>query len=427
MNRTTEGGDALFCLYSSFILHPSSFREGGCVVFGSILFRMILWELCKVFVMALIAITGILLMAGLIAEATQQGLGPSQILTAIPLLIPSTLPYTIPATTLFATCVVYGRLSADNEILAIKAAGVNLAHVVKPGIVLGLAMSASTMGLYYHVIPYTHHLLRSMVLNDAEELLYSLLRRHGMINNSQLPYAMFVKGVEGKKLISPVIKRKNAKGEFDFIATAREADLQVDVIKGQLIIRMRFGVALGENNTRTYFEHQTFEVTLPPIIGNDPVRARDLTWVQLHERRVKLREEVEDFQEEIDAKTPLVNQRGAPPDLSVHLLNVKAKQKLARQQIQFLEVEKLMRPALSLGCLCFILVGCPIGIWFSRGDYLSAFITCFLPIVLVYYPLMLCGTNLAKEARFNEVALVFGADVVVGMTGLLLFRKLLRN
>src|SRR5436305_14980572 len=127
--------------------------------------RMILWELIKVFVMSLVGITGILLMAGIIAEASQQGLGPAQLLAAIPLLIPSTLPYTIPATTLFACCVVYGRLSGDNEILAIKAAGVNLAHVVKPGIVLGLAMSFCTLALYYHVIPYTHHLLRSMVLN----------------------------------------------------------------------------------------------------------------------------------------------------------------------------------------------------------------------------------------------------------------------
>src|SRR5437667_12596923 len=111
-------------------------------MFWSLLHRMILWELVKVFVMSLIGITGILLMAGLIAEASQQGLGPAQILAAIPLLIPSTLPYTIPATTLFATCVVYGRLSADNEVLAIKSSAVNLIHVVKPRVVLGLAMSA---------------------------------------------------------------------------------------------------------------------------------------------------------------------------------------------------------------------------------------------------------------------------------------------
>ena len=78
-------------------------------MFGSILHRMILWELAKVFGLSLLGITGILLMAGIVAEASQQGLNPLQVLEIIPLLIPSTLPYTLPATTLFATCVVYGR------------------------------------------------------------------------------------------------------------------------------------------------------------------------------------------------------------------------------------------------------------------------------------------------------------------------------
>src|SRR6266436_1669408 len=117
---------------------PAPERRWG--VFGTILFRMILWDLVKVFLIALVTITGILLLAGIIAEASQQGLSPSQILAAIPLLIPSTLPYTIPATTLFATCVVYGRMSADNEILAIKAAGINILRVVAPAVLLGVLM-----------------------------------------------------------------------------------------------------------------------------------------------------------------------------------------------------------------------------------------------------------------------------------------------
>src|SRR5437588_6654172 len=121
---------------------------------------MVLWELTKVFVMSLIGITGILLMAGIVAEASQQGLSPAQILAAVPLLVPSFLPYTIPATTLFATCVVYGRLAADNEILAIKAAGIHLRKVIGPAVLLGLIMSGLTMGLYYYIIPYTHYLLR---------------------------------------------------------------------------------------------------------------------------------------------------------------------------------------------------------------------------------------------------------------------------
>src|SRR5262245_53890719 len=139
-------------------------------------------------------------MAGIVAEASRHGLGPSQIFAIIPLIIPSTLPYTIPATTLFATCVVYGRLAHDNEILAIKAAGVNVLKVVWPGVLLGLVMSGVTLGLYYRVIPYTHHLMRSMFLNDVEELLYAMLKKDGQINHPRLNYAMWVREVHGRKL-----------------------------------------------------------------------------------------------------------------------------------------------------------------------------------------------------------------------------------
>ena len=108
-------------------------------VFVSILQRMILWELTKVFLMS---------WSGSQASCSWPASSPKrrskvsapQILAAIPLLVPSTLPYTIPATTLFATCVVYGRLAADNEILAIKSAGINALTVVRPGIILGLTM-----------------------------------------------------------------------------------------------------------------------------------------------------------------------------------------------------------------------------------------------------------------------------------------------
>src|SRR5262249_56303567 len=109
--------------------------------------------------MSLLGITGILLMAGIVAEATQHGLGPAQLLLVIPLLIPSTLPYTLPTTTLFATCVVYGRLAHDNEILAIKAAGINILRVVWPGVLLGIIISVITIGLYYPPIPPTPYLL----------------------------------------------------------------------------------------------------------------------------------------------------------------------------------------------------------------------------------------------------------------------------
>ena len=56
-----------------------------------------------------------------------------------------------------------------------------------------------------------------------------------------------------------------------------------------------------------------------------------------------------------------------------------------------------MRIALAGGSFFFVLLGAPVGILFARRDFLSAFITCFVPIILIYYPLMLLGMNLGKE------------------------------
>lgn len=397
-------------------------------MFGTILFRMILWELTKVFVISLVGITGLLLMAGIIAEASQQGLGPAQILAAIPLLIPSTLPYTIPATTLFATCVVYGRLAADNEVLAIKASGVNVLNVVTPGVILGLTMSLATLGLYYRVIPYTHYLLRAMVFHDAEEFMYSILRRHGTINHPSIPYSMFVKGVQGKKLTSPVFKRRNAKGVIDVVANAKEADLRVDMAHKLVLIHMRHGDVIGEDGVRAYFIDKYFEVPLPKDFGtHTKVPARDMTWKELRQKWAEYEQLLAEARERTEAAAARLALSGQPADLPVHVRNLQNQEREIRNKIRFLYVEMLMRPALSFGCLVFILVGCPIGIMFSRSDYLGAFMTCFLPIVIVYYPLMLAGTNLAKDGKVNEILLVFAADAVIAACGVVLLRFLARN
>src|SRR5262245_27221722 len=158
---------------------------------------MIAWELIKVFGMSLLGLTSILLIAGVVAEATQQGLSASQIIRIIPLLIPSTLPYTIPATTLFASCVVYGRLASDNEILTLKAAGINVIKVIWPAVALGFVMSCTTMVLYYRIIPYTHGVMRAMLFNEVEEALYGLLRRDMRINDPRSNFAVWVQQLQG--------------------------------------------------------------------------------------------------------------------------------------------------------------------------------------------------------------------------------------
>jgi lipopolysaccharide export system permease protein len=410
-------------------------------VFGSILHRTVLFELVKVFALALVAIMSLLVMGGIVAEASQRGLKPNQILMAIPLLIPSFLPYTIPATTLFASCVVYGRLAHDNEILAIKAAGINVMKVVWPALFLGVTASALTMGLYYRLIPYTHFLLRAKVMNDIEDYLYDVLRRDKCIKQARLPYVMWVRQLEGRRLLDVLFKRLDKHDHYDVIARAQEADLRVDKANQRILVRMHDGEVINEDAfNRGNFKEQVWEVPLPPDLGADakPDR-RGLSWQQLRQRMALLRREIDDLNGEVEkehrrpaagrsaaAVGHLENknkERAVESAAAVgHLAN---KIKEREVEISCIKTEMAMRPALSFGCLCFVLVGCPVGIWFSRSDYLSAFITCFLPIVFVYYPLLLCSSNYAKQGY--PLAVVWASNAVMVLAGLVLFRQLLKH
>lgn len=400
-------------------------------MFGSILHRAIFGELARVFALALLGLTSILVLAGVVAEASQQGLSPSQIMMVIPLLVPSTLPYTIPTTTLFATCVVYGRLSADNEILAIRAAGINIVKVVWPAVLLGALMSASTFALYYRVIPYTQYLLRSRFLNDMEEYLYALLKKDRCIKQPGLNYVIFVRHVQGTHLLDALFKRQDGHGRYDIIARAREADLRVDAKNRQVLVHMHHCNVNNETGNGTaYFEERIWEVPFPPDYGEmQKFRARSMTWTQLLARRVDLAKTESNFAEEVrqvGARIAAADPKD-DPSLPVHHHNLKNKLRQTQQEVRTLNTELHMRPALSAGCLCFVLVGCPVGIWFSRSDYLSAFITCFLPVVFVYYPLLLCGTNYAKGGQLHPFVALWASNVAVLIAAGVLFRKLLKN
>jgi lipopolysaccharide export system permease protein len=368
-------------------------------------------------------------MAGMVAEATQHGLGPFQILAVMPLIIPSTLPYTLPATTLFATCVVYGRLAHDNEILAIKASGVNIMRVVWPGMLLGLAMTAVTWGLYYNVIPMTHHLMRTMFINDVEELLYGMLRRDGCIRHPKLNYEMYVKRVQGRKLLDAQFMRRDPKTlRYDVIARAREAELRVDMAHKLIHVHMHICHYSSGTGDIGYVHDKVWPVDLPPDLGvPQKQRGADMTWEELVETRADLAE----AQERLDAEVALLEGKlwlsEAPDKVAEHVKNMRAVRQQKINDERQLEVEQHMRVALGIGCLCFVLVGCPVGIWFSKSDYLSAFITCFLPIVFLYYPVLLCGLNLAKAGKVPIAAAVWAADAAMAVIALGLFRRLVRN
>src|SRR5262249_45695847 len=121
----------------------------------------------------------------------------------------------------------------------IKAAGVNVLVVIRPAVLLGLLMTALTVGLYLSVIPCTHFLMRSLLLNDVEELLYAMLRQDSNLKYPKMNYEMYVRRVVGRKLIGAECTRRDKAGQYyDVVARAREAELRVHLPSKQILVRM---------------------------------------------------------------------------------------------------------------------------------------------------------------------------------------------
>ncbi|MCB9853633.1 MAG: LptF/LptG family permease [Phycisphaerales bacterium] len=111
-------------------------------------------EMVKAFSLTLIALTLLIVMGGGIASMfTSSGLGADEIGSVFIYLVPVALLYTTPVAALFAATVTYGRASTDNEILACKAAGINLHRVLTPTVVAGLLAGAVTFMGFNFLMP----------------------------------------------------------------------------------------------------------------------------------------------------------------------------------------------------------------------------------------------------------------------------------
>ncbi len=410
--------------------------------FGSTLNRMIFIELVKVFLLTLGSLTGLFLLAGIIQQAMQLGLSPSQIIAAVPLFVPSTLPYTIPATTLFASCVVYGRLAHDNEIVAVKGAGVHLFTILQPAMLLGLITTAITGGLYHSIIPQTQQQLQEELLKDPEEALYSTLRRERCLRHPNSDFVMYVRDVQGRRLIDVVLKQKTkfkdkqtgaeVTNGYDYVFRARVAQLRVDAAEGIMYIDPDRFVVYNPTTQGTSALNAPLPVKLPENFNAGDARTRPsaLLWDELGprveylegERNKKLVE-----RDEARRRAGLIPEGDFRNIALAQDAHYKSQLENATRLVANVRAEYYMRPALAFGCFVFALIGCPVGIWATRADYLSTFVICFLPTVFVYYPLLFAGTNLGKDGKMPLGLGCWLADLVMGAFGLLLTWRLLRR
>jgi lipopolysaccharide export system permease protein len=392
-----------------------------------IITRYVLSELLQVFLVALTALTLFMLVVGLVKEAQQQGLGMMQIAALIPYVLPEAMRFAVPGTMLFAVASVFGRLSASNEITALKAAGITPMATLWPAIGLAVAVSFVSVWLNDIAVSWGRDGVRRVIIGSVEEIIYGRLRQQRSYSTSKM--SINVKGVEGRKLIRPTLSFQPGGNAAPVTVSAAEAAMRADPETGTLTITCRNGT-LHVGDVKAVFP-DTIERVVPldavsrkETVSTSPSEIAMADFPKARREQIEL---INRIRQTSAAKTALGIFSGrieqtlpaaAEPD--------RQEAKNATARLNRIIMEPWRRWANGFSCLCFVLVGAPMAIRMRNADFLTSFFLCFLPILVVYYPVFMLGVSRVKAGALPPPAVWVG-NILITLWGIWLLRQVIRR
>jgi len=387
--------------------------------------RYLLVELLRVFTFVLIVLTVLLVFVGVMREVTENGLGAFQVLQILPYVVPSLLPFTIPATLLLTVCVVYGRVSGDLEITAAKAAGINVLSLLWPSFWLGAVLALFSLVLTDQVIPWAVGNIQRTVTAAMEDIFLDMLRTHHHVIDRERGYSITVLGVRGKTLLLPVFQYRPP-GRRPVTLQAKEATLDFDLEKQQVMLHLVRGRAIIAGQQYCEFEREDRPFPLPHQI-NKP-KPRHLSIRDIRRDMNSLRQDQEQTRQHCDVETALaLAVCNFDRFLDRDFTDLQGKIDYDRCDLAKLNTEVHSRFALSSSCLFFALLGGPFSILQGRRQFLTSFFLCFLPILLVYYPVFLLMMNLSKMGTVSPAWSMWLANVLMLVVAVWVLRRALRH
>jgi lipopolysaccharide export LptBFGC system permease protein LptF len=141
------------------------------------LFWYVLRDLLRIFFMASGALAGIMSFGGLLRPLTEHGLDAGQVSKMLTYFTPAMTTYSFPVAALFAATMVYGRLSADNELTACRAGGISYLSMTTPALVLGLVVALVSLMFLCFIVPIFTLKVEQTVYSNLAQLVQNQIER----------------------------------------------------------------------------------------------------------------------------------------------------------------------------------------------------------------------------------------------------------
>ena len=317
-----------------------------------------------------------------------KGISISAVLKLASLTIPDFMIITLPVSFLLALLTVFGKMTQDNEITALRASGVSILRLTKPAILFSLIPLAFSILFSFYIAPRFNFFFRVLAVKEVKRAALSALKKNSFTNRFG-GLKIFVKNVNTEKSTLKGIFILNKVRNTPETLIAKSGDIKYNQKLGTLSFYLRNGTIQNQNPDSKNF------------------------WL-LHFKTYK-----------INIKLSGLAMPGK--NSSVHFLTfTKLVQKYIMQknpEIKNIYLSYLYKKiAIPAATLLFIFIGMPLGTLLEKRSLFLA-ISYTIIFVVIYYVLFTSGFYMSIGNKLNPFIGVWGADIFLAISGLVLYFK----
>lgn len=321
-------------------------------------------------------------------------------------ILPFTLMFTIPWGFLTAILLTFGRLSADNELISLRMAGLSMPRICSPVFLFALFLSAVCLWININIAPEARRNIKTMltrlVLEDPMELF-----KPGEPMTQLDRVIISVGGKEGSELrdfrlyeLSPARKLPLR------ILQAERVDVKIDRENKSLTLDLHNGIM----DERASGEVALTPETLPPI--QDLLQATPGTEFKFHSETFSF------------AKLDKNERKPKETNTSeIYRILQEEEGLLGASDYSSFRTELHMRYSLAMACVTFVLIGIPLGVTAQRRETSIGFALSLI-VAIVYFIFIIVADTLRDDPSLHPHLLMWAPNIVFLAVGLFLFRRL---
>lgn len=349
-------------------------------------------EITVPFFLGFIVFTFVLLMGRFMNLADMviaKGVPVADVARLLIYMLPSFSFITIPMALLLAMLLAFGRLSADNEITALKSGGISLYGVLPPVILFAFLAYTVTTIITVYALPWGNTAFKTL-LYDVINVRVNISLKDRVFNDDFPGLVIYVaRHDEASHQISGVLIYDERDPEEPSTIFARSGMIMTDPDRKTLRLRLLDG---GVHRLKGKSNYQLMEFDRYDLIVN----------FQQTYKIVPTANELDMTFKELRYAMKLT---GFDPKI-----------------IRDLHLEFHRRLAFPFACFVFALIGVPLGLQNRRSGKSSGFSLCLL-VLLIYYITLSIGKTLGQKAILHPALAMWLPNLLFITLGIYLFRK----